>query len=351
MLEYKNPFAIRGQHLNCPLPLTLEAYWACEADCLHCMGRRLNQIWGTEQRVADPVKVEAKLKASQKRNNPKSPLAVALKNKKSLWIGRKSDPYQPIEMEKRVTRAYVRMLTKLDWPFIICSRYIINASRDERLFKKAKNLLTFLVEITPGAEKDWEVFESKRTTPIEDRLKYAKRWTELGIHVGVRGEPFIPSYHTYKDFRDILKRLKSYGLKSYNTYNLHMNEYTLKRLHNAGLDIEKIWRHNQDRLWKPIQRKLCEIADEEGIILGCPDFVNVPKGWKSRTNTCCGVEVCNAFTYNTHNWRLQLQEGYSCDGILIDTWEGIGTQENIDLAEIILKKKSKDFYTMGDAEL
>ena len=349
--EYKSPFCIRGAHLNCPLPLALESYWACEADCYHCLGRKLNQIWGTEQRVTNPEHVARKLQNSQKTNDPKSPMAMALKKKKTIWIGRKSDPYQPIENELGVTRKIIQSLMDLDWSFVVCSKYLTNAKRDEDLFDKGRSLMTFLIEITPGAESDWTIFERERTTPIPTRLKLAQRWMKRGIPIGIRGEPFIPGYHTPKEFRDMLKRLRSYGLKSYNTYNLHLNDYTAKRLYNIGLDIERIWEHNQDRLWKPIQQELCKIAEEEGIVLGCPDFVNVPPNWRARTNTCCGVSVPNSFQFNTHCWRRRLQHGADRKKLLDNTWEGIGTEEDQKKAHTILFDKSKDQYTMRDAGL
>lgn len=351
IIEYKNPFKIRGQHLTCPLPLTLESYWECEADCYHCMGRKLNQIWGTEQRVADPEKVKQKLINSQKNKSPRSPLACALKLKKVLWIGRKTDPYQNIELEHKVTRSYIKILTELNWHFILCSRYLNNAMRDEDVLLKAGKLPTFLVEITPGAESDWEVFERKRTSTITRRLAVARRWQNKGMRIGVRGEPFIPGYHTESQFRDILKRLKSYGLKSYNTYNLHMTDYTMKRFHDIGLDIEKIWTYNQDDKWKFIQKRLCRIADEEGIQLGCPDFVNVPKNWKSGVRTCCGVDVPNSFTFNTHTWRQFILNGEWRSDIIEKTWEGIGTEKDKSQADVILNDESDEFFTMKDAGL
>ena len=349
MIEYKNPFCIRWDKLNCPVPLTIESYWACEADCHHCPGRKLNEIWGKEQRVTDPEKVERKLTNALRNKTPKSDIAVALKKKKTIWLGRKSDPYQPIENEMKITKQIVETLWCLDWSYIVCSRYTENMERDFGLYLTSKAHL--LIEITPGGESDWELFERKRTTPIPDRLKSIQRWIKEGLNVGVRGEPFIPGYHTTIEFRDMLKRIKSYGVKSYNTYNLHLNKYNAKRLHAIGLDIERIWEHNQDRWWKPIQRKLCQIADEEGITLGCPDFVNVPKGWKSQTNTCCGVSVPRPFRFNTHHWRHLLQNGHPPTEVLEKTWEGIGSDEEKEKAKVIMFDKSKDIYTMGDAEL
>jgi len=350
MREYKSPICIRGAHLTCPLPLALESYWACEADCLHCVGRKLNKIWGHEQRATNPDEVAKKLRNALRNKNPKSPISQALHAKKVLWIGRKSDPYQPVELKLEVTRRLIQLLIELRWTFVVCSRYQSNAMRDMDIFLEAKELMTFLVEITPGGEADWELFERKRTTPVQRRLRIARRWQQQGIHVGVRGEPFIPGYHTAKQFRETLRLIRSYGLKSYNTYNLHMNEYTLHRLHDAGLDIERIWEHNQDKLWRPLQRDLCRIADEEGINLGCPDFVNVPPGWKNCANTCCGVDVPGAFTFNTHNWRTLSEKGIPPKDIIDDTWEGIGTDEDRGMAKKILSGRSKDYYTMEDSK-
>lgn len=353
MKRLKTAFSLRGAWLNCPLPLALEAYWNCEADCLHCPARHLNRTWGNEQRVIDPEDVRSQLERCLVRfNQPsKSPISQALRLKKALFIGRKTDPYQPVEMKLGVVRRLIQILLDLRWPAVICTRYLGNAVRDTDLFLQGREHLTLLAEITVGGESDWELLERSRTTPIHRRLRILRRWKKLGIKVGVRGEPFIPGYHTPRQFRDMLQRLKSFGLNSYNTYNLHMNDFNLRRLHEAGLDIERIWTHNQDRLWRPLQRELCAIAEEEGVRLGCPDFVNVPKDWKSRTNTCCGVDVEGAFTFNTHFWRSLVQIGKTPDEVWKKTWEGIGTEEDQSQARIILTGSSREVYTMKDAGL
>ena len=329
--------------------MSLEAYWACEADCYHCIGRRLNKVWGNEQRATDPEAVKKKLTNALKREN-KSIISKALFRKKAFFFGRKADPYQPIELEKRVSQRLIEILFELDWPFAICSRYQNNMDVDTDLFLKRPDLIHIMVEITPGLERDRELFERNRTPSIITRLEIAKKWQDLGLNVGVRGEPFIPGYHTFKEYKETLRLLKEYGIKSYNIYNLHINEYNIKRLHEIGLDIEKIWTLNQDENWKPIQLELCEIARKEGINLGCPDFVNVPQDWTSTANTCCGLDVKGAFTYNTHNWRDLHLAGVPAKKILKKTWEGIGSEQDTKDAKTIVKgKDSKDLYTFKNA--
>lgn len=351
MKEFKNPITIRSGHLTCSLPLSLESYWACDANCSHCIGRRLNNVWGNDQRASNPENVKRKLQNALKKENS-SVISKALFRKKAFFFGRKADPYQPIELEKRITKGLIEVLFELDWPFAICSKYQSNMDIDTDLFLKRPDLISILVEITPGLDKDWELFEQKRTTPVLDRLKISQKWINAGLNVGVRGEPFIPGYHTTTQFRETLRLLKKFGIKSYNIYNLHINEFNIKRLHEIGLDIEKIWTLNQDQYWKKIQVKLCNIAEKEGIILGCPDFVNVPTNWRPKTNTCCGVNIPNAFTYNTNIWRGMIMDGIKPDKILSKTWEGIGTDEDIKNGDMIVKgKNSKDFYTFKNSGL
>jgi DNA repair photolyase len=195
--------------------------------------------------------------------------------------------------------------------------------------------------IMPGLEKDWEILERKKTENPLDRIKTLSHVQALGLRVGVNGEPFIPGYHTVKQFRETVKLLKSQGISHYNTYNLHMNDYVIKNLYNLGLDIEKIWYMNQDEQWRKIQMKLIRIADKYDITLGCPDFVNT--GWDDiqKTNTCCGIDVKNPCTFNTHHFKLAIQE----DKDPLKLWDGVGKYEE---GVKVINGEHSDMYTLSD---
>ncbi|NIS11922.1 MAG: hypothetical protein GWN97_08355, partial [Thermoplasmata archaeon] len=229
----------------------------------------MNRTWGADLRPADPDDVERKLSNGLKNKEPKTPLAAALSLKKTLRLGSKTDPYQDAELEHQVSRRIQKALIRLEWTYVIQTRFLSNLRRDEDVMSEGQHLLHIMPVISPGAEEDWSLFERERTTPIHRRLRLIQRWIKRGFKVGVNGEPFIPGIHTLKQFRDILKRLKAVGVKSYNTYNLHFNDHVAKRLHAIGVDIELIWRCNQDKEWKPVLQKLLDISKEEGILLGC----------------------------------------------------------------------------------
>lgn len=347
MKTYQASIGVRGDCLYCPLPLQIDSYWNCLVDCHHCCFRRLNRTWGQDLRPADPDEVRRKLERGLKNATPKSSLAYALRLRKTIRLGSKTDPYQPVERELRVSRRIQRHLIALDWSYVIQTRFTEGLIEDEGTVSRAQDrgLLTLLPVISPGAEVDWELFERKRTTPIEERLKSIRSWVRRGWKVGVNGEPFIPGFHTVKQFRDVIRRLKRVGVKSYNTYNLHLNDHVLKRLHKLGLDIERIWRENQDSSWRTTQVALCRTAADEGIVLGCPDFVNAPRHTPSLSNTCCGIDVPNPSLFNVHHWRRLLQQGHSEEQVLDQTWEGIGDMKQ---GSIVLSGDDDEHYTMKD---
>jgi len=339
---------IRGDSLYCPLAFSLDSYSNCLVDCWHCWIRRLNHIWGSKLNLTSPEELNRKLHNGLKNPRPKSSLAWALKRKVTIRLGNKSDPFQPIERTHKISEKILEILSDLQWPFVIktmCTHIMMDY---ENQLANSANLAIIQPVISPGAELDWETFERKRTTPVSKRIKHLVELKKQGLKVAVNGEPFIPGFHTVEMFEDIIKRLKSNGIKNYNTYNFHFNDFVAKRLLDIGIDIEKIWEMNQDKNWKPIQHKLCEISKKHDIILGCPDFVNVPKSWNNETNTCCGINVSNPTTYNTHSWRNLILEGKTADEIIKNTWDGIGDKEE---GRKVLMGKSDKMYTMRDAGL
>lgn len=350
MKNYKTPLSIRGDCLYCPLPFSLDSYWNCLIDCHHCYFRRLNHTWGKDLRPTDPEQVYRRLRNGLKNPNPRSSLAQAIKQRKTIRFGNKTDPFQPVERKHRVSLRLIRILNKLKWSYVIQTRCTELMMEYEKWILQSSmlKLVTIMPVVSPGLSKDWEILERKKTTHYRMRLKHLKDLKSKSnkLRIGVNGEPFIPGYHTEKDFEKTLKLLKEYGIKSYNTYNFHFNAFVAKRLHAIGIDIEKIWHYNRDQYWKPILQKLLDLSKKYDILLGCPDFVNTGSKWKEMANTCCGINVPNPSYFNTHNWKQYMQIGCKPHEALEATYEGIGDKEK---GWQILSGQECDFYTMKDA--
>jgi len=338
----------------CPLSFCLDSYSNCKIDCVYCFLRRLNKIWDKELRPMDLENFERTLTNGLRNSNPKSPIAQALKQKKTIKFGNKSEPFQPAESVFRVSKQALEILAEMEWSVVIetkCSELMMEYLG---ILKRNKNLFV-LINISPGFMSDWEVFEGRLTTSPEKRIQHLSLLIKEGINVGVTGEPFIPGYHTVKQFERTLRIIKSNGVKSYNIYNLHLNEFVIKRFWEKGLDFEKIWIYNSDLYWKPLLREMIEIAKKYDMILGCPDFINSGSYMES-SNTCCGINVNNPCSFNLITWKKWIKEGLNHisdkhkinnlkENILKSTWDGVG---NFELGKRLMFENNKDLFSIND---
>lgn len=340
--------SIRGDCVYCPLAVSIDSYWNCLTDCHHCYLRKLNQTWGQDLRPLDTEWLRRKMEAGLKASNPQSPVAWALANKKTLRWGNKSDPFQTAEREHRIAPAVFRTLIDLEWTFVIQTRFTdVLADYWELLLEaNEKHLVTVMPVISPGLERDWTTFERERTTNPYDRLKFCSWCAEQGIPVGVNGEPFIPGFHEVRDFEYMMKLLVHHGVPSYNTYNLHLNDYVVKRFAEIGMDFETIWKLNKDTHWKTVLPQLLSLGKQYGIRIGSPDFVNSGNCYVEQANTCCGIHVPNPCTFNTHHWKQLIQSGLPPETALNQTWDGVGDWET---GNAVCLGSSKDYFTIRDS--
>jgi len=303
-------------------------------------------------RPIDLPELEKKLVNGLKNTSPQSILAYCLKAKKTIRLGNKTDPFQPAEEHYRRSTGAIEILTRLEWSYVVQTRF---PSRMWRMARKSlrianlSGLVTLLPIISPGLELDWEILEGKQTEPIGERLEAIRKWLGMKnpIPTGVQGEPYIPGFHTPQMFEDAIIRLKEAGVVRYNTYNFHFTPHVAKRL--AGIpevDIERIWYYNQDAQWRKILPQLLDIASRHGIILGCPDFVNSGRDYREKANTCCGIDVPNPCTFNTHYFKKLAQDSLAPEDILEQTWDGSGNWEE---GMGIVYGTNKDMFSLKDA--
>lgn len=333
MKVYKSAVGLRGDMLYCPLAFYIDSYWTCEPNCAHCYLRRLNRTWGEDFRAADPAAVIRKLQSTR----GTSPLHRAIQARKTIRFGNRADPFQACEETLQVSTQILAWLAEQDWDVVVETKF---PQRCMDMTHPGQNC-TVMAIITVGMEQDWELFEHKRTEPPRERLRTLRKLQRRGVRVGANGEPFIPGYHTVAQFEDMIKLLKANRIPSYNVYNLHLNDLVAKNLCELGLDIEKIWRMNQDAPWRKVLRQLLDIAAKHDIILGCPDFVNA--GWADvqRANTCCGVNVQNPCTFNAHHFKLAVQRGADP----LTCWDGVGVYAE---GAAIVTGAAHDMYTLKD---
>jgi DNA repair photolyase len=351
---FKTGLTLRGDHYYCPLALQLSTYWNCEVGCASCYLRRMNRTWGSELRPLDTsVLVNQMVVGDRARNS----LANAIRARKTVYVGAKTDPYQPAEEKYEATRRALDVLLSHGFSIVVATKFPTRAKRDYSMFREYRSLVSIMPIISPGWGADWAKLEGGRTERPDSRLEAAVWWAAEGFNVGVNGEPFIPGFHTEDEFRVAVKRIRRAGIRSYNTYNLHFNDWNMKALHAAGVDVEKINDLNRGRApeldladddWPQILPRLIKIAQDEGIVLGCPDFVNSGAYTEpSEVNTCCGLRVPNPCTMNFITWKRMRAQGLSDSAILGNSYDGVGDSEE---AAELLKGDVKNLYTLKDVQ-
>jgi DNA repair photolyase len=325
--EYKSALNIRGDNLYCPLAFGLDTAWNCGWNCRTCYCRSLNHTWGTDQRVASPEAIRDTLINGLKNPNPKSALAAAIKNKKTLRFGNKSDPFSPEPAVCEATRQTLAYLKELDWSLKLETKTTMFLDQDIlSLLDPGRCVIT--CTITSGLNRDHEAFESPLLASPEQRLAALEVMADLGFQVGIISEPFIPGWNTIQDWTNLLDAMTEHKLTRVNTYNLHLNPFVAKNLAEVpGLDIERVWAMNHDQQWAPILQEIIRLTEERGFILGCPDFVNSGR-YQHQCNTCCGVDVPNPTRYNFITWKdIGLTKGEVSSQDVEETWDGVGAKE------------------------
>lgn len=162
----------------------------------------MNRTWGMEQRVANPETIRKELENGLKNPAPKTPLGRAIKAKKTIRFGNKTDPYQPIEKTSGVSRQILSVFNTLDWSYVVQTKFpSLLLERDMDLLKAAGDRAAVMIEMSPGLEWDWEHLEGKLTDHPKVRLDAAAELMRAGVRVAFNGEPFVPGLHTTDQFR------------------------------------------------------------------------------------------------------------------------------------------------------
>lgn len=340
---------IRGDNFYCPLAFGLDTYWKCSFDCTYCYCREMNQIWGNELRPLDSDKLRKQLESGLKNKSPKTSLAWAIKNKKTIRLGNKSDPFPPEEPEEKATLEALKILSDLDWSIKIETKSLLYWTDEYRKYLSPRRV-SITTSATVGVN-DYRLFEGGLDGKMKGTIKRITTLEEAqreGYNVAVITEPFLPGYHTPKEFETFVNWCGHFGIRNFNVYNAHLSPFVVKRMAKViGIDaVEKIVLMNEDKNWRPILKEIIAIAKEKNIVLGCPDFVNSGK-YSPDVNTCCGVNVHNPCTMNFNNWKaILLKEGLFTMSHLESTNDGVGDWKEAE--KLFNGEKSEDFYGFSD---
>lgn len=169
---------------------SINPYRGCEHGCIYCFARPTHAYMG----LSAGIDFEAKLFAKQ---DAATLLERELSKKgyqpKLIAIGTNTDPYQPIEKERRIMRSILEVLERANHPVGIVTKSAL-VSRDIDILSRMakKGLVKVALSVTTLDRRLARVMEPRAATPTL-RLKAISDLAEAGIPVSVMVAPVIPA--------------------------------------------------------------------------------------------------------------------------------------------------------------
>ena len=188
---------------------SINPYRGCEHGCIYCYARPSHCYLGHSAGLDFETKLYAK------------PNAAALLEREfkkpgykpeTIAIGGNTDPYQPIERERRITRSILEVMAETNHPVGIITKSALVARDIDILGPMAeKNLARVAVSITTLDRHVARAMEPRAATPTK-RLEAVRRLSEAGIPVTVMVAPIIPGL-TDHEIEPILEAAREAGAR------------------------------------------------------------------------------------------------------------------------------------------
>lgn len=173
-----------------PFDRSINPYRGCEHGCIYCYARPSHSYLG----LSAGLDFETKLIA---RPNSAETLDRVFRGRnyrsKVICVGANTDPYQPIEKDRRITRDLVRVFAAFRHPLALMTRgTLIERDIDDLADLARDNLVRVGVSITTLDPAVARAMEPRAPAP-KRRLETVRRLSEAGIPVRVMISPVVPA--------------------------------------------------------------------------------------------------------------------------------------------------------------
>lgn len=169
---------------------SVNPYRGCEHGCTYCYARPYHAYVGLSAGLDFETRLFAKTNIAEVLERDLSaPGYVA----RTLAMGTATDPYQPIERERRLTRAVLEVLERTGHPVAITTKSALIVRDADILGRMAAcGLAKVCMSVTTLDRSLARSMEPRASTP-EKRLDAIRTLTEAGVPVAVMVAPVIPA--------------------------------------------------------------------------------------------------------------------------------------------------------------
>src|ERR1700730_2771131 len=169
---------------------SINPYRGCEHGCVYCFARPTHAFLGLSPGLDFESKLFAKPDAPQLLEKE---LAAQDYEPRMIAIGTNTDPYQPIERERKIMRGILEVLDRTSHPVGIVTKSALVVRDIDILARMAKrNLAKVAISVTSLDASLARTMEPRASTPPR-RLEALRRLSEAGIPTTVMVAPVIPA--------------------------------------------------------------------------------------------------------------------------------------------------------------
>jgi DNA repair photolyase len=169
---------------------SINPYRGCEHGCVYCFARPGHAFVGLSPGLDFETRLFAKSNAAEALERD---LAAPGYVPKIIALGTATDPYQPLERERRLTRAVLEVLDRTSHPVGIVTKSAL-VLRDLDILSRmaSRGLVRVAVSVTTLDRRLARAMEPRASTPPR-RLQAVRELSAAGVPVTVLMAPVIPS--------------------------------------------------------------------------------------------------------------------------------------------------------------
>lgn len=193
--EFPKSIIARNQSPDIPFDQSINPYRGCEHGCTYCFARPTHAYMGLSPGLDFESRLFAKSDAAEVLTKE-----IAHKSYKvsPIALGTNTDPYQPIEKDRRITRQVLKVLAAHDHPVTILTKSRLVVRDLDILAPMAqKGLVKVALSITTLDRKLARTLEPRAAMP-QRRLDAIKLLSDAGVPTGVMFAPVIPALNDHE---------------------------------------------------------------------------------------------------------------------------------------------------------
>ncbi len=185
----------RNQSPDVPFDQSINPYRGCEHGCVYCYARPSHSFVDLSPGLDFETRLFAKTNAAATLERE---LMAPGYQCSPINLGANTDPYQPLEKERKITREVLEVLDRLDHPVTIITKGSLILRDLDILERMAhRNLVSVAVSITTLDDSLKRTLEPRTASPSA-RLRVVKELSKRGIPVTLLLAPVIPALNDHE---------------------------------------------------------------------------------------------------------------------------------------------------------